>query len=451
MVFVYVCRALYDFTPEEADAKEQLAFAEGDILFITDKSGVDEEGQTSEESNDWWVAKHSETEASGDVPISYVEELTPIGKGIALYDYEAQTEDEIDLIEDESINIVYKIDNDWWIIEKNKQYGQCPASYIQEDGVELEQQNEEAVQEVEEPEAVVEEIVDEEASKVNAQNFKNALLAAAEESLSGPSNISYYDVTEIEKKKGKEIRKGKLGVNSDNIYLCDSEKKIIQQWELNSLKFFKNKKSKKLVLNFGIEVHEFEGTKTNIDALAKEIIDSQMKSKIRPTNTTNAAAEAISTLANKVVPEPVEQVQVTEEAEEEEEEEQEQEVGPPKIAKVLYDYEANIEGDVTVHENDNVIILDDSDPEWWKVRVVSKNGKEGMVPKTYIEVMVPGQGNEEEEEEEEVYDETQAQPNLPPRIPPAPVSTDVPPVLPDRDTIQSPPALPQRPNMGIII
>jgi len=55
--------------------------------------------------------------------------------------------------------------------------------------------NEEAVQEVEEPEAVVEEIVDEEASKVNAQNFKNALLAAAEESLSGPSNISYYDVT----------------------------------------------------------------------------------------------------------------------------------------------------------------------------------------------------------------------------------------------------------------
>jgi len=75
MVFVSVCRALYDFTPEEADAKEQLAFAEGDILFITDKSGVDEEGQTSEESNDWWVAKHSETEASGDVPISYVEEV----------------------------------------------------------------------------------------------------------------------------------------------------------------------------------------------------------------------------------------------------------------------------------------------------------------------------------------------------------------------------------------
>lgn len=72
MVFVSVCKALYDFTPEEADAKEQLTFAEGDILFITDKSSTDE---SSEESNDWWVAKHSETEATGDVPISYVEEV----------------------------------------------------------------------------------------------------------------------------------------------------------------------------------------------------------------------------------------------------------------------------------------------------------------------------------------------------------------------------------------
>jgi len=45
MVFVSVCKALYDFTPEEADAKEQLTFAEGDILFITDKSSTDESSE----------------------------------------------------------------------------------------------------------------------------------------------------------------------------------------------------------------------------------------------------------------------------------------------------------------------------------------------------------------------------------------------------------------------
>jgi len=58
MVFVSVCKAIYDFTPEEEDAKDQLTFAEGDILFITDKSSMDEEGQTSEESNEWCVYKN---------------------------------------------------------------------------------------------------------------------------------------------------------------------------------------------------------------------------------------------------------------------------------------------------------------------------------------------------------------------------------------------------------
>jgi len=77
-------------------------------------------------------------------------------------------------------------------------------------------------------------------------------------------------------------------------------------------------------------------------------------------------------------------------------------VGPPKIAKVLYDYEATLDDDITVHENDNVIVLDDTDDDWWKVRVVSKNGKEGMVPKTYVKIMVPGEVEEPEEEYEEV-------------------------------------------------
>ena len=96
----------------------------------------------------------------------------------------------------------------------------------------------------------------------------------------------------------------------------------------------------------------------------------------------------------------------TEVIEETEVPETEQELGPPKIAKVLYDYEANLDDDITVHENENVVILDDTDPDWWKVRVVSKNGQEGMVPKTYIEVMVPGQSSEENEmgEVEETYE-----------------------------------------------
>jgi len=126
--------------------------------------------------------------------------------------------------------------------------------------------------------------------------------------------------------------------------------------------------------------------------------------------------------------------ELDEEIEEEEEEEKESE--PPKIAKVLYDYEATLDDDITVHENDNVIVIDDSDIDWWKVRVVSKNGKEGMVPSSYIKVMVPG----EVDEEPETYEES---------------TNEVPPPLPDRDMVSSPtsiapPTLPQRPNMATL-
>jgi len=46
--------------------------------------------------------------------------------------------------------------------------------------------------EVEEPKTIIDV---KPAGEASAQNFKNALLAAAEESLSGPSNISYFEVT----------------------------------------------------------------------------------------------------------------------------------------------------------------------------------------------------------------------------------------------------------------
>ena len=53
-----------------------------------------------------------------------------------MYDYEAATEDEISIVEDEPLNIIYKLDEDWWVTEKNGQYGQCPASYVGEEGAE---------------------------------------------------------------------------------------------------------------------------------------------------------------------------------------------------------------------------------------------------------------------------------------------------------------------------
>lgn len=64
-----------------------------------------------------------------------------------------------------------------------------------------------------------------------------------------------------------------------------------------------------------------------------------------------------------------------------------------KKGKMLYDFMAQGEDEVTVADGDEVIILDDTRSEdWWQVRRV-KNNKEGVVPSSYVEITgsVPAQ------------------------------------------------------------
>lgn len=54
--------------------------------------------------------------------------------------------------------------------------------------------------------------------------------------------------------------------------------------------------------------------------------------------------------------------------------------------QILYDFMAQGEDEVTVAAGDEVVVLDDSkSEEWWQVRRL-KNGKEGVVPSSYIEL-----------------------------------------------------------------
>ena len=57
-----------------------------------------------------------------------------------------------------------------------------------------------------------------------------------------------------------------------------------------------------------------------------------------------------------------------------------------KRGHMLYDFMAQGDDEVTVADGDEVIVLDDAQSEeWWKVRRI-KNGKEGVVPSSYVEV-----------------------------------------------------------------
>lgn len=65
MVFISICTALYDYTPQ---SDSELELQEGDLVYILEKSTVD----------DWWKAKkraqaNEEEEPTGLIPNNYVE------------------------------------------------------------------------------------------------------------------------------------------------------------------------------------------------------------------------------------------------------------------------------------------------------------------------------------------------------------------------------------------
>ncbi|MCJ1314103.1 cytoskeletal protein binding protein [Agyrium rufum] len=123
MVFVAICRALYSYTPQD-DA--ELAVREGNLLYITEKSAED----------DWWKATKK---ASGDesedpvglVPKTYLEEAPPTHYAKALYDYTRQTEEELSFSEDADLHVYDTSDPEWTLVGRDKEYGFAPANYIE--------------------------------------------------------------------------------------------------------------------------------------------------------------------------------------------------------------------------------------------------------------------------------------------------------------------------------
>lgn len=63
-----------------------------------------------------------------------------------------------------------------------------------------------------------------------------------------------------------------------------------------------------------------------------------------------------------------------------------------KIGKMLYDFMAAGDDEVSCAIEDEVLILDDSNDEWWLVKRL-KNGKSGVVPSNYVEIIRSATGS----------------------------------------------------------
>ncbi|KAM5356351.1 hypothetical protein ACJ41O_002997 [Fusarium nematophilum] len=123
MGFLGVYRAIYDYAPQ---AEGELAIGDGDLLYVLDKNGDD----------GWWKAKKKagaddEEEPTGLVPNNYVEEAKPVDHARALYDYTRQTDEELSFPEDANLAVFDTSDPDWILVGLEGDYGFVPSNYIE--------------------------------------------------------------------------------------------------------------------------------------------------------------------------------------------------------------------------------------------------------------------------------------------------------------------------------
>ncbi|ODA78127.1 hypothetical protein RJ55_06730 [Drechmeria coniospora] len=122
MGFLGVYRAIYDYAPQ---AEGELAIDEGDLLYILDNNGDD----------GWWRAKkkagvENDEEPEGLVPNNYVEPAPAQSQARAVFDYTRQTDEELSFPEDAILEVFDTSDPDWILAGLDDEYGFVPANYI---------------------------------------------------------------------------------------------------------------------------------------------------------------------------------------------------------------------------------------------------------------------------------------------------------------------------------
>lgn len=59
------------------------------------------------------------------------------------------------------------------------------------------------------------------------------------------------------------------------------------------------------------------------------------------------------------------------------------------MAKAIFAYSTQNEGEISVERGDIVQVLEKPDPQWWRVQTSA--GATGMLPATYLEEYIEGQ------------------------------------------------------------
>ena len=430
MGFLSVCTALYDYQPQ---SHGELELKEGDILYILEKDSDD----------DWWKAKkraiaEDEDEPEGLIPNNYVEDTQPIHHAKALYDYTRQTEEEVSFAEDAAIHVYDVSDPDWTLVAVDGDYGFAPANYIEITNdasptppaqpprptsyTQAPIQEPEPAQQPSPPASPVRNMSGPNARLAGIMNIAPASPPATRQVVSPPlpPRQPTPDASDEEQPPPKPQRPQSTSISSPPLprapvnYEEDNDSGVRASPGIGAADFPRSPggfhlynisemvsamgKRKKMPITLGLNIatgtimlspeksrdgptQEWTADKLEHYSIEGKHVFLELN---RPSKSLDLHAGAKDTAREIVAG--LGEIAGAHRAEGLKEVITAASGGGQRKGIVLYDFMAQGDDEVTVAEGDEVVVLDDTkSEEWWNVRRV-KNGNEGVVPSSYVEV-----------------------------------------------------------------
>ncbi|CAG8660532.1 5522_t:CDS:2, partial [Acaulospora morrowiae] len=394
-----ICIALYDYSAQDS---EEISFKEDDILYILEND--DEE---------WWKAKlkiaNEEGEEGADgpigvVPSNYIQEAECSAVMKALYDYDAQSDEELTFKENDILYLYEKDDPNWFLVKLNDVFGFVPAGFVEEFSPDEDEQPSES-------QPGKQKSFSDAISNASEQNgnyvdpLKVYARKVAHQKSSGPFEVKTWSVSEYSSDKKKKKKKGTLSIGGDKIfYASESDKAPVRQWNINELSDVKYEK-KRITISFSGEKaakFDFNTSKGDAEAIHNKIQESLARLELptvkldTPSRSSTHQVQGDDVEYEEAYEEAYEEEQEPEVIEDETEEVNEEDLPPPKYGIALYDFEAQGDDEITIHEGDKLWVIDDvSSKDWWTIR---KGDEEGAVPSSYIEIRGDTDSDNAEEE-----------------------------------------------------
>ncbi|GAA5807961.1 hypothetical protein MFLAVUS_011464 [Mucor flavus] len=388
MKYVQVSKALYDY---EARTEDELSIRQDDVLYVIDK-----------EDQDWWKAELKQVTGEeqgpiGLVPAEYMQEVTPIGRVRAEYDYAAQQEEELSFEEGEEMDLLETDDPDWYLVKlANGQIGLAPSNYV--DPIEQTEPHSAIPAAAAAPVPAINPLNIVSTPQVSMPPSPQVQPILAQQTGGTPReviaddaqswSVHEYDAAKKKKKKGK----GNLYIGNGMLcYGSETDKALpVQQYPiLDVTKYLFDGK------NLHIEVDGSKNAVLDLQASSKseakailvKIADSTRIAQQSATHLSQQQRQMAAPATPIVMgapPPPTAPIQQQQQQQQQEEEEEEESNCVPKWGISIYSFQAEGGDELSVEENEQIYVLDyERTDGWWRVQKV--DGDTGLVPSSYVQ------------------------------------------------------------------